>query len=195
MNNKYPRDDDWPSGKKKINKRKKRKKNPRNDRPPCVTFPPFIREHFACPANGKSEWEANVSKWKIKDIYWVEGWRWVPRLDKVEKCSRMEVRKGGWGGEGMVSAKQRDSHPSSQRNPSASCLAGFITAPFITACLNNAVVVPIVNHVLTYIPSAHRTLPRDGGESIDIFDILTSRLRSNRRSIFHSLSSDFSDDL
>lgn len=67
------------------------------------------------------------------------------------------------GGEGTVLAKQRDSHPSSQRNPSASCLAGFITAPFITACLNNAVVVPIVNHVLTYIPSAHRTLPRDGG--------------------------------
>lgn len=113
-----------------------------------------------------------------------EGWRWVARLDKVEKCSRMEVRKGGGGGveggEGMVLAKQRDSHPSSQRNPSASCLAGFITAPFITACLNNAVVVPIVNHVLTYIPSAHRTLPRDGGESIDIFDILPS----NRRSIF-----------
>lgn len=108
----------------------------------------------------------------------------MARLDKVEKCSRMEVRKGGGGGveggEGMVLAKQRDSHPSSQRNPSASCLAGFITAPFITACLNNAVVVPIVNHVLTYIPSAHRTLPRDGGESIDIFDILPS----NRRSIF-----------
>lgn len=34
-----------------------------------------------------------MSKWKIKDIYWVEGWRWMPRLDKVEKCSRMEVRK------------------------------------------------------------------------------------------------------
>ena len=51
----------------------------------------------------------------------------------------------GEGGGRAILPKQRDSHPSSQRNPSASCLAGFITAPFITACLDNAVVVPIVN--------------------------------------------------
>lgn len=120
-----------------------------------------------------------------------EGWRWVvARLDKVEKCRRMEVRKGeDRRGEGMVLAKQRDSHPSSQRNPSASCLAGFITAPFITACLNNAVVVPIVNHVLTYIPSTRssNTPPLlTEGESIDIYDILPLR------SIFRRLSSSIS---
>lgn len=123
-----------------------------------------------------------MSKWKIKDIYWAKGGGGWHGLIKWKNAAgwRFEREGGVEGGEGTVLAKQRDSHPSSQRNPSASCLAGFITAPFITACLNNAVVVPIVNHVLTYIPSAHRTLPRDGGESIDIFDILPS----NRRSIF-----------
>lgn len=35
--------------------------------------------------------------------------------------------------------------PHPRRNPSArGCLPGFITVPFITACLDNAVVVPIV---------------------------------------------------
>lgn len=77
------------------------------------------------------------------------------RLDKVEKCSQ----------EAALS-KQRAGHPSSSRpphprNPSARCLPGFITAPFITACLDNAVVVPIVpargDAVVTHIPSPNNS--------------------------------------
>ena len=72
-------------------------------------------------------------------------------------------------GGGFVETTDRPSlklpHPLQPRNPSARCLPGFITAPFITACLDNAVVVPIVRP--TGMPSwpisPYRTLPR--GES------------------------------
>lgn len=55
--------------------------------------------------------------------------------------------------------------PPQPRNPSARCLPGFITAPFITACLDNAVVVPIVRPMgmPSWPISPYRTLPR--GES------------------------------
>lgn len=72
-------------------------------------------------------------------------------------------------GGGFVETTDRPSlklpHSLQPRNPSARCLPGFITAPFITACLDNAVVVPIVQP--TGMPSwpisLYRTLPR--GES------------------------------
>lgn len=55
--------------------------------------------------------------------------------------------------------------PSPPKAISPACLPGFITTPFITACLDNAVVVPIVQP--TGMPSwpisSYRTFPR--GES------------------------------
>lgn len=71
--------------------------------------------------------------------------------------------------------------PSTPWSPSAWCLPGFITAPFITACLDNAVVVPIVpsTGMPSWPISPCRTFPRGESNMSDTTANLSSRGREN----------------
>lgn len=110
-----------------------------------------------------------------------EGWRWVARLDKVEKCSRMEVRKGedrrGRGGFGETTG-QSSLKPA---KPISFVLGRFYHGavyhrlPKQCRCCSHCEPRPDL-HPLH--PLIEHSSSRRRGESIDIYDILPLRSRS-----------------